>query len=938
MPRKKRSCVEGDISQTEVDNKNEGKMVEIGKKKQFARTMCIVISDSEEERESTSENVVEKKKFKRERDRGKLLAKRRLAQMSEEEQLALAVQMSRQEACQINSKEEEEDELLRKAIAESLNSCQSSPPSTRKTSLIQKNSKSEALQVLHKSPVSAAVEKVGLASCSSSTQEDMDCHSQSLSQNSKSSGSGQSPSQKPCVVLAKLSQELPSFVEHSVSTPVKFPNQNQSICSGQSSLQSCSTFQAKLSQELFPSSPESCVVLPPTAFASPTLDQCLDVGSSPIQNPCVVLQKLSQEFLPSSSKSGSINVAASPIKEPSEDVIISVQSPRVVLEKLSMELHPGSPVKELSVSPVKKSSPFPEKNGSKDSVSTSPSKVSFSLSPSFLKKSPSSRQMKPRQLFLEQCKEKKISAHEEPASCSSERMIKVSQSHSLESPGHTFKLERKGRKRLQKSSSQSSECYASEEVVRVEENIASLSSYNTSDGKNLSADEVENCGAVHYRWGIPFCPKGLDPDQYTRVILCQFEVYEKSLKQAQRLLLSKAKMGEPVLPAPALSRLRRSDRGKADLLLDGEEKEAEVNDCDADKETEPIVENDVQTIECHISCEGDTLLESITPELNVNERDASESESRSHHQSLIVEETPVVEETPEVKKTSMRLLKVGSMGRRKSDSSTGSDISLEDQEDDILICPETQQSLEEVKEDKYEAVKDEKEELEEMIGEKMEEAVKKDEEVMVETEQEEEVKEEEQEEEVKEEEEKREIVTVVFPKETSANVAITDRCDNDDGNAVDITEGSNPMEECVECPLCGRNFPLAKIEVHAANCSDIGEQEYIEENSVVTRSYRGRKAEPVNANGLPPTETSKKCEKCYVCHFQVPVREYERHVDYCLLAANRDLKGIQRSRRSKRSAENDGRLLRVLEQSESQTTDFHPRRREWKLKLVAVRR
>lgn len=51
---------------------------------------------------------------------------------------------------------------------------------------------------------------------------------------------------------------------------------------------------------------------------------------------------------------------------------------------------------------------------------------------------------------------------------------------------------------------------------------------------------------VSYYWGIPFCPKGLRPDDYTRVILTQLEVYEKSLKEARRQLLRKADWGLPV--------------------------------------------------------------------------------------------------------------------------------------------------------------------------------------------------------------------------------------------------------------------------------------------------------------------------------------------------------------------------------------------------------
>lgn len=77
---------------------------------------------------------------------------------------------------------------------------------------------------------------------------------------------------------------------------------------------------------------------------------------------------------------------------------------------------------------------------------------------------------------------------------------------------------------------------------------------------------------MHYYWGVPFCPRGLQPDSYTQVrvgretaclrccsfiypsffqvILAQMEVYEKSLKRAQRRLLRKAEWGEAIVPQP----------------------------------------------------------------------------------------------------------------------------------------------------------------------------------------------------------------------------------------------------------------------------------------------------------------------------------------------------------------------------------------------------
>lgn len=67
-------------------------------------------------------------------------------------------------------------------------------------------------------------------------------------------------------------------------------------------------------------------------------------------------------------------------------------------------------------------------------------------------------------------------------------------------------------------------------------------------------------GTVHYYWGVPFCPAGVDPDQYTSVILCQLEVYQKSLKMAQRQLVRKRGFGEPVLPGPPF--LIQNERGQ----------------------------------------------------------------------------------------------------------------------------------------------------------------------------------------------------------------------------------------------------------------------------------------------------------------------------------------------------------------------------------------
>ncbi|XP_041718571.1 BRCA1-A complex subunit RAP80 isoform X2 [Coregonus clupeaformis] len=88
----------------------------------------------------------------------------------------------------------------------------------------------------------------------------------------------------------------------------------------------------------------------------------------------------------------------------------------------------------------------------------------------------------------------------------------------------------------------------------------------------------DGAGVVCYYWGVPFCPRGQDPDAYTQVIMSQLEVYEKSLKEAQRGLLRKAGWGEPVLPGPPerpFSRRGRPKRHRAPRPLEEEEEEEE---------------------------------------------------------------------------------------------------------------------------------------------------------------------------------------------------------------------------------------------------------------------------------------------------------------------------------------------------------------------------
>ncbi|XP_047683561.1 BRCA1-A complex subunit RAP80 isoform X3 [Prionailurus viverrinus] len=131
MPRRKKRVKEATEAQNlEKKDAETASSVNLKRKRRFEDAF-IVISDSDGE-EPKEENGLQKMKTKQS-DRTKCLAKRKIAQMTEEEQFALALKMSEQEAREMNSQEEEEEELLRKAIAESLNSCWPSDASATKS-------------------------------------------------------------------------------------------------------------------------------------------------------------------------------------------------------------------------------------------------------------------------------------------------------------------------------------------------------------------------------------------------------------------------------------------------------------------------------------------------------------------------------------------------------------------------------------------------------------------------------------------------------------------------------------------------------------------------------------------------------------------------------------------------------------------------------------
>ncbi|TEA41476.1 hypothetical protein DBR06_SOUSAS27010021 [Sousa chinensis] len=181
-------------------------------------------------------------------------------------------------------------------------------------------------------------------------------------------------------------------------------------------------------------------------------------------------------------------------------------------------------------------------------------------------------------------------------------------------------------------------------------------------------------GTVHYFWGIPFCPAGVDPNQYTKVILCQLEVYQKSLKMAQRQLLKKKGFGEPVLPRPPS--LIQNECGRGDQASEKNERISEDMG-DEDKEERQ---------------------ESRASVWHSKTKDFQESPIKSLKEKLLLEEEPTtshgqssqglfVEETSEEGSSVPAPQSIAALNSKRS-----SVLMPESSAEEITVCPETQLS------------------------------------------------------------------------------------------------------------------------------------------------------------------------------------------------------------------------------------------------------
>nr|XP_013806685.1 PREDICTED: BRCA1-A complex subunit RAP80 isoform X2 [Apteryx mantelli mantelli] len=730
MPRKKKPTEGLDSRGQDGEEEEEEKRGAVNaKKKRSFVDAFIVISDSDGE-ESKEESGLQKKRTKQQLDRTKFAAKRKIAQMTEEEQFALALKMSEQEARQVNCQEEEEEELLRKAIAESLNSCQPSDSSDATPEL-----PAEAVDrpgQNHPTEQEGSEILGGLAVCSDTPRSECSSRSQSA----RADGNGQ-----------------------------------------------------------------------------------MDVARSPL----VVLRRLSQEIVESSLVSS---------------IIVSQGK--------------GQPLTRSSEKPFS-----PAKSDSSNMLPSALGEDLISLSPTFGRIASGSWRLTPRRLFTSPCSPSKAADHEgkeqplpgtgpsvgEAGAGSSATLWKTWTVEQCDSPGRS--CGGASTKHTWQSGHGTKVCVSTEQAEQNEEpdSAPELCVLNVPE-ESRSKEEARD--TVHYYWGIPFCPKGVDPNQYTKVILCQLEVYQKSLKQAQRQLLHKKEFGNPVVPSS--SSLSQNELGKGDQIS----RENGVGDDTEDGDSE--VQKESESITWLLPSKRREAEESPGQNMEEEKNSASDDEPTTSYcqasQVLAAEDVPEDGEPMQITQSISVLTPLGN--RRSPDIATENSA-----EEEVTVCPETQPSPSE----------DNEPEREELCSDSKDAPM---------------------------------------------------QAGGDENAGRTASECSPAAADRVSCPLCDQGFPATEIELHAMYCNGIMGEETGEDTPVLTRRQREARSKAVSGESGPASLDIDKCEKCYLCKSLVPLLQYQRHVDSCLQAA-RQAQGTRRLRSAKDIGRHEGRLLSMLELSESKS-------------------
>ncbi|XP_054481679.1 BRCA1-A complex subunit RAP80 [Anoplopoma fimbria] len=368
---------------------------------------------------------------------------------------------------------------------------------------------------------------------------------------------------------------------------------------------------------------------------------------------------------------------------------------------------------------------------------------------------------------------------------------------------------------------------------------------------------------VHYYWGVPFCPRGVDPDKYTQVILGHMEVYEKSLKQAQRCLLRKAEWGEAVLPQLEKSPSPESPVESSQQLVPRRRgfRLKSKNVCE----------------------ESDSL--PAEEEEDDDDHKKEERESKGGEERKEGEEGPVDTDDCEVcPETQLS----NNDDDRTQDLIMATDAGAEFESKKSPEPPEVEMILQ-VDSPVGDELQEEKEEME------VDAAVDR----------------------------KSEVNIPVSSSDVGRQHVRKEKMEEDGGDpdveeikdrglqrstSTELEPAAVPQkfENRVDCPICQGSFPVTEIERHAAYCD--GEVAVVEERrpekvSLKSRRKRTRRAEATGEVTYEPSNTSKNQERCYICQRAVPLREYSRHTELCI------------QRQASKSAAK-GNLLSALEQTE----------------------
>ncbi|XP_015453527.1 BRCA1-A complex subunit RAP80 isoform X2 [Pteropus alecto] len=378
------------------------------------------------------------------------------------------------------------------------------------------------------------------------------------------------------------------------------------------------------------------------------------------------------------------------------------------------------------------------------------------------------------------------------------------------------------------------------------------------DAKGLQ----DSGGTVHYFWGIPFCPAGVDPNQYTKVILCQLEVYQKSLKMAQRQLFKKKGFGEPVLPRPPS--LIQNECGQGDQA--SEKNEGISEDMGDEDKEEERQESRASVWHSKIKDFQESPIKSLKEKLLLEEEPTTSHGQSS--QGLFVEET--FEEGNSVPVSQS----ITALTNKRS-----SVLMSEDSAEEITVCPETQLSSPETFDLEREVSPGSRETLDEVR------IIMADEEVG------------------NREDTEKEICTSTFSANTKVSCPLCD-------------QGFPPTkieQHAMYCNgLMGQETVLTRRQKEAKSKSDCG-------IAVQTSLDIDKNEKCYLCKSLVPF-------KEYQCHVESCLQfargdQGDRPEERGRVCSDVEGKRQQRPKNAKEKGRNEGRLLSLLEQSEHKTTD-----------------